>query len=150
MRYAFQDEYTFARRAFASLPDACTVYAVPVRSARFPLDLDCCLDIRRSPLALEFPHLEFRELPEATASVFENGGCVAYYESIACQIADDPNDPTVHARADGTADYLQHRCAEVRQLGRLEPLAEITTSPHATVDFFRRRRPHAGLYRWTP
>ena len=56
----------------------------------------------------------------------------------------------VHARTDGTADYLQRRCAEVRRLGRLEPLAEITASPRATVDYFRGKRPHAGLYRWTP
>jgi len=54
----------------------------------------------------------------------------------------------VHDRADKAAEYLQRRCAEVRRTGQLEAIAEVTTSPRATVNFFHGKRPHAGLYRW--
>jgi len=150
VRYAFQDEYTFARGALGQLRAGCTVYEVPLRPEAFPRDLDCCLDVVRSPLVLDFPQLTFQYLPPATTAVFADPGCVAYYESIACAIRDDPNDPSVHDRAGQAAAYLQQRCAEVRRVGRLDPLAETTTSPRATVNFFRGERPHAGLYRWRP
>jgi hypothetical protein len=149
VRYAFQDEYAFAHAALARLPAGCVVYEVPMRADAFPRDLDCCLDMHRSPLPLDFPHLQFRDLPDVTGSVFESPGCVAYYESIACEIRDDPNDAPVHDRTDKAADYLQQRCAEVRKLGRLEALAEGTTSPRATVNFFHGKRPRVRLYRWT-
>ena len=150
VRYAFQDEYTFARAALARLPSGCRVYAVPMRSDGIARDVDCCLDIRRSPLTLEFPALRFLDLPDDPARVFEDPGCVAYYESIVCQLHDDPNDPSVHDRAEQAADYFRQRCAGTRRVGHLEALAETTTSPRATVNFFHGNRPHAGLYRWTP
>ena len=150
VRYAFEDEHSFLRGALAILPAGCTVYQVPLRSVAFPRDLDCCLDAGRSPLGLEFPHLQFRTVPEPAGAVFDGSGCIAYYESIACRIADDPLAPAVHERAERAADDLHRRCREIRTTGQLDPLAETTTSPLATVDFFRGTRPHAGLYRWTP
>jgi hypothetical protein len=150
VRYAFQDEYTFARRALSQLPAGCTVYEVAIRNDAFPRDLDCCLQIRRSPLVLDFPQLRFKDLPDSLALVFEEPGCIAYYESVACRIEDDPSDPSTHARAEKAADYLHHRCEEVRRLGRLVPIAEVTTSARATSNLFHGRRPHAGLYRWAP
>jgi hypothetical protein len=149
VRYAFQDEYTFLRRALAQLPAGCTVYQLPMRLDVFPRDLDCCLDIRRTPLVLEFPGLRFLDLPDDLTVVFEDGGCNAYYESIACEITDDPHNPVVHERAERTAEYLHQRCAAVREIGTLRPLAQTTTSPRATVDFFHGKPPHARLYRWT-
>lgn len=149
LRYAFEDEYAFLRRALPKLPAGCRVYAIELRSAGFPRDLDCCLDVARSPLPLEFPHLQFGTVPDPAESVFDGSECLAYYESIACAIADDPLDPRVHERAAGAANDLRHRCNEVRALGQLLPLAETTTSPHATVNFFREARPRAGLYRWS-
>ena len=150
VRYAFQDEYSFVRGALAKLPDGCAVYQVPVRADVLPRDLDCCLDLARSPVVLDFPRLQFSPLPDDPASVFEAGGCVAYYESVACEIGDHADDPPIRERAPHAVEYFRQRCAEVRRLGRLEPLAEITTSPRATVDFFHGKPPHAGLYRWTP
>jgi len=150
VRYAFQDEYAFGRDALTRLPPGCTVYAVLLRSDSFPRDLDCCLDVPRSPLILDFPQLQFRYLPDTVASVFDGPGCVAYYESIACQITDDPHDLAVHDRSDRAAEYLRRRCTAARSLGQLEALAEGTTSPRATVNFFHGKRPHVGLYRWTP
>ena len=47
------------------------------------------------------------------------------------------------------AHYFQNRCAEVRRTGRLQPLAETTTSPRTTEHFFGDTAPLARLYRWT-
>lgn len=149
-RYAFQDEYTFARAALAQLPAGCTVYQVPLRVDVLPRDLDCCLDIPRSPLRLEFPQLRFLYLPDDLATVFSESGCVAYYESIACEIADAADDASVHGVAEPAAAYFGKLCAQARRSGRLEAIAESTTSAHATVSFFRDKRPHVGLYRWSP
>ncbi|MBI3783599.1 MAG: hypothetical protein HY270_09370 [Deltaproteobacteria bacterium] len=150
VRYAFQDEYTFLRQALAKLPDGCTVYAVPIRDEAFPVDLDCCLDMRRSPLVLDFPKLHFDELPQDPASIFAAASCVAYYESVSCSIVDDPQDRSVHGRAEKAVPFFQQRCAEAHQNGRLRLVAETTTSPRAVVDFFHGRPPAARLYRWTP
>jgi hypothetical protein len=149
-RYAFQDEYTFLRQALRRLEDGCRVYQVPIRSNAFPVDIDCCLDIHRSPLVLDFPKLEFDDLPENEDSIFSEAKCVAYYEGAACALADDPNDPAVHGRAEKAAPYFQERCAKAHRIGRLEPLAEVTTSARATVDFFHGKSPPARLYRWNP
>lgn len=149
VRYAFQDEYTFARRAMAALPPGCTVYQMPVRSEHFPFDLDCCLDLRRSPLVLDFPHLWFRYVPDDTRSVFDGERCVAYYESIACEATEEgPDQVPARGNSEPAVEYLQQRCAAARSLGRLEPLAETTTSPRSTVNFFHGKPPRAVLYRW--
>ncbi|MCK6557208.1 hypothetical protein L6Q96_21920 [Candidatus Binatia bacterium] len=151
VRYAFEDEYAFLRRALAALPAGCRVYQVPLRSAAYPRDLDCCLDIGRSPLLLDYPDLQFASVPRPATSAFDDRpGCLAYYEGAACRIADDPLDSRVHERAERAADDLRRRCNEVRAVGRLELVAETTTSPRATVNFFHGAPPQAGLYRWTP
>jgi hypothetical protein len=45
--------------------------------------------------------------------------------------------------------YFRRRCAEVRGVGRLEPIAETTVSALTTAGCFA-TRPRAGLYRWLP
>jgi hypothetical protein len=147
-RYAFQDEYAFVRRALPHLPAPCTVYQVPLRAAALPGDLDCCLDVARSPLVLEFPGLTFRDLPDDPSAVFTESACVAYYESIACEIA--PHDRPGRELARTAAQYFQQRCGEARRRGRLAPIAETETSSRTTENFFADKRPHARLYRWGP
>jgi hypothetical protein len=146
VRYAFQDEYDFARAALAKLPPDCVVYEVPVRSDELPHDVDCCLDVPRSPLALAFPSLQLRELPRSLAAVSNASSCVAYYESIGCSMRDDV--PGGRPVREATA-YFRRRCAEVRRRGRLEPIARTTVSSLATAGCFA-TRPHAALYRWLP
>lgn len=146
VRYAFQDEYDFARAALAKLPPGCVVYEVPIRSDEFPYDVDCCLDVPRTPLALAFPSLELRELPRALAAVSDGSSCVAYYESIACGMQDDV--PGGRRVREATA-YFRRRCGEVHRRGRLEPIAETTVSPLATAGCFA-TRPRVALYRWLP
>jgi hypothetical protein len=149
-RYAFQDEYDFARHALAQLPDRCVVYEVPLRSTRLGHDVDCCLDVDRSPLVLDFPRLRFRDLPDDVEAVFEEPGCVAYFESVACafpsredRFLDDP-------RALRAAAYFGERCSAARSVGRLEPVARSTTSTLSTNGYFDGRRPAVSLSRWYP
>jgi hypothetical protein len=149
-RYAFQDEYAFARDTLAQLPAGCAVYQVQIRSDALPHDVDCCLDLPRSPLVLEFPALRFLELPDDPASIFADSACVAYYEGVACEIAARPPDRLGHEFTEKAAGYFQQRCAAAHRLARLELLAETTTSPRTTENFFDGKRPRVRLYRWTP
>jgi hypothetical protein len=146
-RYAFQDEYTFARDALARLPAGCAVYQVPLRADALSHDVDCCLDLARSPLVLDFPTLRFGPLPADPATVFADSDCVAYYEGVACEITSASPSPE---RAREAAAFFQPRCAAIRRLGRLELLAETITSPRSTEHFFDARAPRTTLYRWTP
>jgi len=149
-RYTFQDEYSFARQALAQLPDGCAVYQVPIRADELPRDVDCCLDLARSPLIIDFPRLRFLPLPEDPPAVLDPLGCIAYYEGPACEIRDDPKDPSVHAVAAKTIAYFSRRCAQAHELAPWQGLAETTVSPRATVNFFAGKPPRAALYRWTP
>ena len=148
-RYAFQDEYTFLRQSLERLPAGCSVYQIPIRSDALARDIDCCLDLHRSPLTLDFPSLQFYDLPDDPTTVLARPGCTAYYESIACGIADDPKDAPVHDRAETAEPYFRQQCAAVRALGRLRLLEQTRTSPRATVNYFHDLRPRAALYRWT-
>jgi hypothetical protein len=80
--------------------------------------------------------------------MFDEAECIAYYESSACRIVDDPNDPLVHDRAATAAPYFQSRCTSVYGSGRLELLTSDSASPRATVDFFHGKPPRVALYRW--
>jgi hypothetical protein len=149
-RYAFQDEYDFARGALAQLAAGCVVYAVPVRADDLPRDVDCCLDLPRSPLVLDLPQLRLMELPDTLDAIFANAACVAYYESIACEITADGGHIPGNELAERAAAYFRRRCGDVREHGRLELLAEGPTSPRTTEGFFGGKPPHARLYRWRP
>ena len=146
-RYAFQDEYAFLRDALAKLPEDCTVYQLPVRTGELANDLDCCLETRWSPLTLKYPHIQLKEVPENPASALADKTCVAYYESVVCDLKDTPQGRN---RAPNAVTFFQGRCAEVRRTGHLQAVAETTVSPLATVNFFDGQPPHVGLYRWTP
>ena len=148
-RYAFQDEYAFARSALAQLPAACAVYQVAIRDDALPHDVDCCLDLPRSPLVLDFPALQFFDLPDDPAALSRQSSCVAYYESVACDIMPGPPDPLGYGFAAKAAAHFQDRCASVHRLGRLELIAHTTTSPRSTENFFA-QPPNARLYRWLP
>jgi hypothetical protein len=147
-RYAFQDEYAFARDAFSKLPAGCLVYQLPMRSEAFPLDTDCCLDVPRSPLVLQFPQLRFEELNDIPPLALGAGdaACVAYYESIACELKDSPE---LHRGWGAAVEFFRRRCGDARAGGHLEPLDHRSISPRATHDFFQGLPPTATLYRWT-
>jgi hypothetical protein len=148
-RYAFEDEYRFARQALTQLPAGCTVYQVAVRDDALPRDLDCCLDLPRSPLALDYPALRFRVLPaDVAAAVPAAGSCAAYFEGVACAITPGPPQALGHALASRAAEHFGERCARVHNHGRLVLLAETATSARTTEDLFFGRPPRARLYRW--
>jgi hypothetical protein len=145
--YAFQDEYLFARRALASLPDGCSVYELPIRNDQIEDDLDCCLDLPRSPLELAFPRLKFRALPTtAPEDVDLSQPCVAYYESVMCRVEDSP---TLHDHWGKSIGYFHQRCGEVRSAGVFTPIEQATVSSRATNDFFRSAPPSVGLFHWS-
>jgi len=149
-RYAFEDEYAFARRALEQLPAGCTVFQIAVRADELPHDLDCCLDIPRSPLVLEFPALRFANLPDSGVPPWSGSACTAYYEGAACAITAGAPDRLGHDFAAKAAAYFQERCAAVHRLGRLELVAGGSTSPRTTNDLFPGEGPTVRLYRWTP
>lgn len=149
-RYAFQDEYRFARTAFASLPPGCTVYQEAIRAHALSGDLDCCLDVARSPLVLDFPGLRFADLPENADAGAPAADCSAYYEGVACALVAGPRDHSSYQFAQHAAAHFQPRCAAMHQRGRLDLVAEATTSPRTTRGLFSEEPPRARLYRWTP
>lgn len=149
-RYTFQDEYTFARAALAQLPAECTVYQERIRADALPGDLDCCLDMPRSPLVLEFPALHFLDLPDNRDAISNDTPCTAYYEGAACAITPGPPDRSGHEFTEQASAYFQPRCAAVHAVGRLGLLAETTTSPRTTRGLFGDDGPRVRLYRWMP
>ncbi len=148
-RYTFEDEYAFGRRALAALPAGCAVYQVPIRADVLPADVDCCLDVRRSPLVLEYPALRFFDLPSEAADVPDAGGCTAYYEGAACAITPDPAGALGRDFAVRASEYFRQRCAEPHRVGHLEPLARSAVSPRSTNGLFGDVPPPIALYRWT-
>lgn len=149
-RYAFQDEYSFARNALAGLPSGCIVYQERIRADALPGDLDCCLDLARSPLVLDFPALRFVDLPDDREAIVSNALCTAYYEGLACAIVPGAADRSGQQFAEEASAYFQPRCAAVHGIGQLELVAETATSARTTRGLFGDERPHARLYRWTP
>ncbi len=142
-RHTFQDEYDFLRESLAKLPDKCRVYQVPVRQDAFGMDLDCCVDMPRSPLALAHPGLGLVALPESGFPEGEAGGCVAYYEGAACAISlEDPVPPRLHhARA-----LLRDQCDKPRVSKGLRLVAEGEVSGRAMHQLFGARRPRVRLW----
>jgi len=141
-RYAFQDEYSFARTALRALPPDCDVYQVPVRADPLPRDLDCCLDLPRSPVVLEFPRLRFQPMPPDAHAMLSGSGCVAYFEGIGCEIPLSENGLSGVA-----AEYFGARCHAARAEIPSPPVAETTTSARTTEGFFTTQPPHVRLYR---
>lgn len=151
VRYTFEDEYTFLRRAASSLPAGCTVYQVQLRDRSFERDLDCCLDAPRSPLVIAYPNLRFVSLdgePEAWRAELDGArGCVAYYQSAACGLQTTAE---VLARHPRTVAALTRRCEAARAWGAQRPVATETVSARSTNELFAGVRPRVGLWIWEP
>lgn len=147
-RYTFQDEYDFARAALAALPAGCTVYQERLRVDGLPGDPDCCLDVARSPLVLDFPQLQFTDLPDNRAAA-DASGCAAYYEGTACAIVPGSPERVGFEFARTVSAHFQPRCATVHQRQRLALIDETRASPRTTRGLFD-APPPARLYRWTP
>jgi hypothetical protein len=138
VRYTFQDEYRFLRGALAALPDGCSVVALPVRSASFERDPDCCLDVARSPLMLAYPRLRFVTVDQ---DVVPTDGCVAYYRGAACSFQDTVGVRGHHAAA---ARYFARACALVADGA---PIADGEVTDHTADDLFAGRKPRVRLTR---
>ena len=148
--YTFQDEYRFLRKALAALPAGCQVLELPLRDAQaFDRDLDCCLDLARSPLRIAFPKLVFATLDPVTGPppIEGSAACRSYYEGPACSMRRAPDLALTRGRAH---DAFTRRCADARRLGVLELLAQDTMSGRSTNDLFEGHRVPARLWRVSP
>lgn len=136
-RYAFQDEYDFVTEHLVGLPAGCTVYQLPVRQERFERDLDCCLDLPRSPIHRRFAELRFAYLPEerpaAALRALEPTECSVLYLGAACQL--DRTDTTVGRNPLAVRDYPP-ACEAQRNAGPYEELAATSVSSNSTQGFF--------------
>jgi hypothetical protein len=147
-QYAFQDEYSFLRKALHELPDGCVVYQLNVRSDDLERDVDCCLDAPRTPLPVVYPKLQFRHLRPAdlTGGLDFGTACVAYYESSACAI-DVAQSAEPHWI--GAMNHFRKECPIVHTIGTLKPVSQATVSSVSTNGFFEKKAPTVTLYRWT-
>jgi hypothetical protein len=144
-RYTFQDEYAFLRRDLARVPDGCSVVSLPLRASQFNRDLDCCLDIHKSPLSLAYPRLHL--LMAASARDLEGPGCRYYYESAACSIDLPPESASPVDRP--ALEFLRRACAEARKK-TLSQVAGARVSPRTTNRYFRHGPPEVRLLRMRP
>ncbi len=146
-RYAFQDEYTFLRRALATVPRNARVFSLAVRDDdRLHNDPDCCLDPGRSPLALAFPDMVFEQLPiePQPRFPFVTDTNVYYYESALCGV--EPTADT-ERRNPHLAALVRQECALLRTDPRFELVASGEAAPHATWSFFGDQPIPVRLYR---
>jgi len=146
--FTFQAEYDFLRTSLAELPDGCTVVMPLLRDSRFQRDLDCCLDVPRSPLVIAYPRLRFHHLlPDQIDLQSDTEGCVAFYESAACSLR-----PTEFALGDHTValEVLPDQCARILTEQSLTAVGEDIITPHVPNDLFDHQPIHVGLWKKTP
>jgi hypothetical protein len=147
-RYTFQDEYRFLRAQLGKLPHGCEVYQLPIRTEGLEVDLDCCLDVPRSPLPIVFPQLRFRVLedPNEPAPADPAVSCRVYYETAACSLQQTAE---VVSRRPMSYEIFRRRCAAVRATG-LMPITRVEVSAQASHDLFGGVAPRVGLFHWKP
>jgi hypothetical protein len=146
-QYAFQDEYVFLRSALAPFPSGCSVYQLPVRSNRFPIDIDSALDAPRSPLWLARPGIRFLDMERQPLPPDTRGACVLYYETAACSMEPTPRVLEAYPAA---LRFYQDSCAAMHRQYRLERLEERSISGLAHHDVLGGGRAKAALYRLLP
>ncbi len=127
--YTFQDEYRFLREELGKLPDGCVLYQLPIRQSAFERDLDCCLDVPRTPLGIAYPKLKLEMLDEGPP-FFPSAlpECAAYYESAACSLADNEVVRERHLTALRT---FRRQCNDVFGEVHAELLGETRASNHS-------------------
>lgn len=140
-RYAFQDEYDWLRTQMAELPADCTLAQVAVANRQEPnSDVDCCLDVARSPLNALYPQLRraYVDSPEQLRALQTDAGgrqtCVVYYEGAVCALA-----PTeeMRKRRPKQLQQFHDKCAALAAMPELTPLAATHVSPNSHFPAFR-------------
>lgn len=136
-QYAFQAEYRFLIDALESVPKPARVLSLAVRNEpRLRHDLDCCLDLAGSPLALAYPDVVFESLPldSSQANLTGGGGPNVYwFESALCSLA-----PTTETerRNPGIAARVAALCSQLRETAGLVVVARGEAPAGATWPFF--------------
>lgn len=146
-RYGFQDEYDFLRSELATLSPDCTIVTLPVRHPSMPRDIDCCMALPYSPLALVFPGMKLIELEDRDLRFDDlETECVVYYENPICHL-----DPASDWEGiwDETRETFNERCSGIVETNRLERIAhsEFSNEQIDPRPLFRDRAPQGTIYR---
>jgi hypothetical protein len=149
--YAFQGEHRFLRQALAALPAGARVLHLPVREDdRIHNDLDCCLDLPKSPLVLTVPLLHFEPIPirpdrpRLPAAVDDR---TYYYEGAPCRLAATP---ASEGRNPGLSRMLSELCAVLARDPRLELVASALVPSNGFWPFLEPGDVPLRLYRIRP
>ena len=143
-RYAFQDEYAFLRDALAEIEPDCVVYQLPIRRQGFERDLDCCLDLPRSPMPAAYPAMTFAPLDLASPPAPEPDTCTVWFAGAPCGF--DP-DAFAGERNPVAVRTFAEECAAVGRLFELDQIAAGFAAPEATQDLFSADPLDLALYR---
>ncbi len=148
VKYTFQEEFEWLRGQLAQQPAGCTVAQVAVtRGQTQGNDVDCCLDLPRSPLVAAFPDITFARVDSADDLAALPGACRLYYEGSACALVETAELKSRNATE--LAWYKTH-CADVRHTAGLTQLAETALTPYAHVDAFGGKPVPVRLFRLKP
>ncbi len=148
LRYTFQDEYAWLREQLQQQPADCTVAQIGVSHHRnFFLDLDCCLDLPRSPLVAALPGRQFVLTDTAEELRATPGACRLYYEGAVCALEETAE---LKQRNPQELKWFKRQCAELRQTPGLAPVAEAIVSPYAHTDAFAGKPVTVKLSRLAP
>ena len=139
------------RQALTALPTDARVLHLPVRGDdRIHNDLDCCLDLPKSPLVLTFPLLHFEPIPirpdrpRLPAAVDDR---TYYYEGAPCRLAATP---ASESRNPGLSRMLSELCAALARDPRLELVASALVPSNDFWPFLEPGDVPLRLYRIRP
>lgn len=134
LHYTFQDEYTWLDEQLQHHPPECTVAQIAVgHRHNFFRDVDCCLDLPRSPLVAEPGARKFVQADTPAELAAVPGQCVLYYEGAVCAMQATPE---VLGRNPQELKWFQRQCAEMRHAPGLELLNESEVSAFGHTDAF--------------
>jgi len=148
--YAFQAEYRILRGALAEADPGCVVTQIPVRAVG-ERDLDCCLDVPRTPLTAAFPDLEFRNLPDRIhpdhlLDLTGNESCVYYYAGATCSLVRTGETKAVDLPA---MAWLEEYCGALRMPDGMEAVRRGEVPPVSTNPLFGQDPVPVTVYRWS-
>ncbi len=129
----FQDEFLWLKARLAQVPADCTVAQVGVSDGRVAAkDVDCCLDLPRSPLAVDSVH-KLVTVDSLQSLQQLSGRCLVYYQGPVCSLQATPE---MQRRNPDELRYFRKTCAEIQDSALWQPLASGSLTPLSHTDAF--------------